>query len=403
MFRLIYPLLIFANPIHDFQQNIPKHYIQHLWNASKEYANAGLWWKGLFQPESTPLIPSVEIFNHNDAIQNIHCFRIPSIVGDGQTLYAFAEAREDSCDDCAYSRIVLKTSLDFGKSWSPIHFITHRGLRAKNPTSLYDNHQKKIVVHYMLCKNTLNGTGQCVPGFANKQASSYDGIVWTIDDITLALYPYEGVFPGPGNAFYDAQQKRYLFPAHFCTAYRSCGKVFVYYSDDHGLTYSISKTKLAHMDEATISRWNESHLVLNMRTNHSNATCNCRALSFSNDSGITWSEIVYESIMKDSICEGSSTSFLHFTYFINPSMYFARSNLTLFYKSLHQTQWQQKRITNEFAFSDYSSLLNIPIVMNGQTFLGVMWGSCTFPLPFRVWCAFDKAWNIRFGWVSLDT
>ena len=383
--------------------DVSYQYLNHIWNTSKEYADAEIWWEGMFQPESTPLVPSVEIFGHSDLVDDIQCFRIPSVVSDGKKLYAFAEARQGSCEDCGFSRIVMKASHNFGKSWTQMYYLTQSKQRAKNPTSLYDSHESKIVLHYMLGENKSDGSGQCVPGLSNKQAISYDGNIWTIEDITAFLHPYDGVFPGPGNAFYDMDRKRYVIPAHYCTAYRECGRVFTYYSDDHGLTYRTSNTSIPHMDEATVSKWNNTHLVLNMRTNRSNTTCKCRALSFSRDGGDTWSNVVYEPMMKDPICQGSSASFHHFTFFVNPNMYYARSNLTLFYKSLKQTEWQKKRITNEFAFSDYSSLLNVPIFMNDHMYLGVLWSSCTFPFPFRVWCTFDNAWNIRFGWIQLDS
>ena len=385
----------------DIFYSLHSQYTQHLWNASKEYATAGIWWQGLLQPENTPLVPSVEVFGKSDLVDSIACFRIPSVVSTGNMLYAFAEGRQHSCEDCGYSRIVLKTSVDQGHTWGPMLYLTDDGLRAKNPTSLYDNEKNKIVVHY-----TLEGSGQCVTGQANKQAVSHtsNNAIWTIEDITNDLVPYGGILTGPGNAFYDTHTKRYLFAAHYATAYRTAGKVVVYYSDDRGLTYTTSPTTLPHMDEATIARWNTTHLVLNMRNkpnDNDSVSCSHRALSFSGDGGETWSGVQYDWQMRDSVCQGSSTSFQQFTFFVHPNMCSARANMTLMYRSIHQTDWEERRITNEFSFSDYSSVVQIPLMINGHLNVGVLWGSCTFPFPFRVWCGFDAAWTIRFGWVEV--
>ena len=379
-------------------------YTQRLFNASREYSKANIWWQGLWEPENPPLVPSVEVFGRRDLVDDISCFRIPSVVSNGSQLYAFAEGRQHSCEDTSYSRIVMKISNDWGHTWSAMCYLTDDGVRAKNPTAMYDGDRHKLVLHYTLCSSLANGTGRCVPAQENKQATSYNGHIWTIEDITDVFDPYQGALTGPGNAFYDARLQRYLFTAHYGTAYRTNGMVLVYYSDNHGLTYKRSKTVLAHMDEATLAWWNTTHLVLNMRNKLSdnvNISCSHRALSFSGDGGETWSDVEYDWAMRDPVCQGSSTSFQQFTFFVHPNMCYARANMTLMYRSVHHNEWEEQRITNEFSFSDYSSIVQIPQMKDGHMYLGVLWGSCTFPFPFRVWCGFNSAWTVRFGWVKL--
>lgn len=379
-------------------------YVQTLWNASREYSAAGIWWNGLMQPENTPLIPSTEVFGKSDLVDDISCFRIPSVVSTYTKLYAFVEARQGSCEDCSYSRIVMKVSTDGGHSWSEMYYLTEAGLRAKNPTTLYDRAKNKLVLHYALGETRQDGSGQCIPGASTKQAISYNGNIWTIEDITHFLQPYKGILPGPGNGFYNTKTKRYLFAAHYGTAFRTNGKVIVYYSDNHGFTYQQTTTPLPLMDEATIAQWNKTHLVLNMRNKPiytQNSACSYRALAFSDDDGVSWSGLQYEHQMQDPVCQGSSTSFQEFTFFVHPHMCNARANLTFMYRSIHSTEWEVQRITNEFSFSDYSSIVQFPIMENGHLYAGVLWGSCSFPLPFRVWCAFNSAWTVRFGWVRL--
>lgn len=379
-------------------------YVQHLWNASEEYSSAGIWWDGLMQPENTPLVPSVEVFGESDLTDGIACFRIPSVVSTGTHLYAFVEARQATCEDGGNSRIAMKRSLDDGLSWSEMYYLTQSGLRAKNPTVLYDSEKKKIVLHYTLAETPDDGQGQCCRGASTKQAISYNGNIWSIEDITHFLQPYTGILPGPGNAFYNPRTQRYLFTAHYGSAYQANGVVIVYTSDDHGLTYTQSATTQPHMDEATIAQWNTTHLVLNMRNkpiDALNVSCSYRAMAFSEDDGTTWSQLQYVDRMRDPVCQGSSTSYQQFTFFVHPNMCNSRANLTLMYKSIHSTKWETRRITNEFSFSDYSSIVQYPKTDDGHLYVGVLWGSCSFPLPFRVWCAFDNAWTVRFGWIRM--
>lgn len=373
-------------------------YVDLLFNASREYANANLWFEGLSFFQESSELPTRTVFDYSDFRNNIACFRIPSLVSYNTTLLAFAEARQHNCNDCGFSRIVYKISNDGGMSWSKMYFLTQNGLRAKNPTVFYDTHKQHIVIHYALGHTD---TANCCPTESNWQAISSNGLDWKYTNISIYLGAFVGALPGPGNGFYIEHSNRYLLPYHYKTAYRKTGKTFVLYSDDSGETYVVSPSYMPRMDEASIAQWNCTHIYINMRNNHS-SSCKCRALSFSNDSGEHWSPIERTPQLKEPICEGSATSTNHHTYFSNPSMFYARSNLTIHYKHFADTQWKQKRITNELCFSDYSSITPFQDSIKGvKQNIGVLWGACSFAVPFRVWCVFDRSWSIQFTRVRI--
>ena len=132
-----------------------------------------------------------------------------------------------------------------------------------------------------------------------------------------------------------------------------------------------------------------------MRNSHQ-TSCNCRGVAFSHNAGTDWSSISYANPLKDPICQGSTLSSQNYTYFTNPSMVYARSNLTIHYKPYSKTDWKHTRITDELCFSDYSSLAHFTDASTHKNYLGVVWGSCKVAVPFRVWCMFEHSWEILF-------
>ena len=67
-------------------------------------------------------------------------YRIPAIIrSPGGELLAFAEGRVNGSDDFGNIEIVLKRSLDLGKTWGPMTVIANNGkLQAGNPAPVVD-------------------------------------------------------------------------------------------------------------------------------------------------------------------------------------------------------------------------------------------------------------------------
>ena len=103
--------------------------------------------------------------------------------------------------------------------------------------------------------------------------------------------------------------------------------------------------------------------------------------------------------LHDPICEGSVVQIGPYTAFSNPPMSFARSNLSLALSLSGGQHWDYRlQITDEFQYTDYSSLVNGQLIKSepGSEFpvAGLLWGSCQHPIPMRVWCLYPTPWQV---------
>jgi sialidase-1 len=381
--------------------------LQRFGNASNEYYINHIWWEGISLTQNKPMFKSTIIFSCSDKFDNIMCFRIPSLlVLTNNTVIAFSEARINSCEDCSITGIVSKRSINGGKSWGPISWVVkptningiENSNRGANPTSLYDSKNNKIVLHFSRGGKSIANSDKwdCVPAHSNWQITSIDnGITWSKPyRLDSFLKDWKGILPGPGNGIQLSDNERYIFPGHFGTSERSNGAVIVYYSDDYGITYKVANNSFSRMDESTLVELGNGSVLINMRNTNENLT---RAYSISNDNGLNWDVIRYDNQLIDPICEGSLSKIDNIILFSNPTMKYARSNLTIHYRdSLLKQKWRSLRLVDETVFSDYSSLANKLIWINNKAFLPILWGSCKLPISFRVWCAKESSWEINY-------
>ena len=129
--------------------------------------------------------------------------------------------------------------------------------------------------------------------------------------------------------------------------------------------------------------------------------------------------------LRDPICEGSVVQIGEFTAFSNPPMSYARANLSIALSksgglswdyrldlidgegsTLHSATCFRMQITDEYQYTDYSSLVNGELLVRDPgaqwPVAGLLWGSCLHPIPMRVWCLWPTSWNIYFSRVQLD-
>lgn len=407
-------------------------------DAAAEYDACGLFARGANPVQNEPNVLTTTIFGDDDRIgTDIACFRIPSIVTTNRSeLVVVVEARHESCADCSRVSLVSKRSLDDGETWGVMRTIVPPDDINGNPTMLYDDDNQAIVLYYArgVAENqpfsTTTTVTSCVLARSNWVVRSYDGgRSWSPSTlITPQLGSMAGALPGPGNAVVT-RSGRYVVPLHFGTAERAWGYDGVLLSDDAGRTHRVSTlpTTFPRMDEATVARVVDptdeeqprETLVMIMRNAHNNATCNCKARSVSTDGGDTWSPFVYEPALLDPICQGSAlgTSDGRLV-FGGPDFAYARARPTLWWTdevaagdaangSTTPWPWNRTRLADATVFFDYSSLVELqatPVVQAASTtstLLGVAWGGCELPLPYRVWCL--EGWVIRFSRAALPS
>ena len=209
-------------------------------------------------------------------------------------------------------------------------------------------------------------------------------------------------------------EDRIVFAGHFLTAEREGGAVVIYFSQDGGQTYQLSQSVFPRADETTVARVEEGKLVANFRRDVTDCQlcpakgrgCNCRGRAFSNDSGLTWTEMELDPQLHDPICEGSVVQIGPYTAFSNPPMSFARSNLSLALSLSGGQDWAYRlQITDEFQYTDYSSLVGGALQRGPPSdfpVAGLLWSSCLHPIPMRVWCLWPTSWEIYFSRIPLD-
>jgi len=268
-------------------------------------------------------------------------YRIPSLVRTKKgTLIAVAEARTTN-KDCTYKFLAFRRSVDNGTSWSEVAELWGQSLKspqgAGNAVLVFDSVTERINLH-----GSVNAPGHCNPTlwtFMLDDGGS-DGVTWNAPvNINHFLGKWAGATPGPGTATQvpiDAPVPfagRLIVPAHF-GAYN---EVIAWYSDDHGITWNISETPLPRLDEVVVAALPNGQLLLNARTDHANASCDCRAVTTSNDGGTTWQlPVQYDAALIEPVCQGTLTwigplsdSPSGSVFFANPASRTARIDLTV--------------------------------------------------------------------------
>jgi len=99
----------------------------------------------------------------------------------------------------------------------------------------------------------------------------------------------------------------------------------------------------------------------------------------------------WDPALVDPICEGNIARYdANTTLFVNPAMRYSRSNLTLRLSTDSGSSWSRSvQLADIYALSDYTSIVHGPLLRGSSATIGVLWGSCTAPLPYRVWCLED--------------
>lgn len=157
-----------------------------------------------------------------------HTYRIPAlVVTNAGTLLVFCEGRKDGRGDFVDIDILLKRSLDNGRSWEPLQVLWDSGKDSMgNSCPVVDRNTGVI---YLLLDNKTTSRIYMLK-------SDDDGITWTEPkDITNNVMPSPEITkarPSPGHAI-QLENGRLLFPAVARGRFHS----FSILSDDHGATW----------------------------------------------------------------------------------------------------------------------------------------------------------------------
>jgi sialidase-1 len=227
-----------------------------------------------------------------------HTYRIPSVIATPKgTLLAFAEGRRANASDAGDIDLVLKRSTDSGASWSGLQVIGDDGPNTfGNPCPVVDSITGSIwllTTHNLGTdseKDIIDGTsrgGRTV--WAMK--SDDDGVTWSTPlEITSEVKRSEWTWyaTGPGVGI-QTTTGRLVIPANHAEAGSGLHRSHLFFSDDHGKTWTLGASADAGTNESQVVELAGGRLMMNMR-NHPPLPENFRMIAISTDGGKTLSK-----------------------------------------------------------------------------------------------------------------
>lgn len=270
------------------------------------------------QDTKPPALQSVTknvVFQRGDG--GYHSFRIPALIMSTKgTLLAFAEGRKNNLSDSGNIDLVLKRSLDNGKTWSKLSVLWNDGENTcGNPCPVVDQSTGRIWLpltwnhgkdHEKQIKDkTSRDTRRVYMSYSDD-----DGVTWkTPYEITKSTKKPEWTWyaTGPGNGIQltrGAHKGRLVIPCdHNVTL---DGKVVrrshAIYSDDHGKSWLLSQPIGEKTNECAVVELADGRLLMNMRSYHGK---NQRAIAVSKDGGSTWSNVSLDPALIEPVCQAS--------------------------------------------------------------------------------------------------
>lgn len=245
-------------------------------------------------------------------------YRIPALLyTQNGALLAFCEGRA-SISDHAANDIVLKRSLDQGKTWLPVQVIAEDGDNClSNPEVVQVEPTGRILMVFQIYPKGFHES-EVGPGVDNDttchawiQHSDDDGATWSerkritrqVKRPTFAT----SIASGPGNGIqlkFGPYKGRVIMPFNQGPVNR--WKTYAAYSDDLGETWAYGEVAFeqdpGYGNEVQMVELSDGTVMLNARNQ---AGQKCRKIGFSSDGGINWTGLVNEPLLPDPVCMAS--------------------------------------------------------------------------------------------------
>lgn len=251
-------------------------------------------------------------------------YRIPSLITtkDG-SLLAFCEGRKDHSGDSGNIDLIVKRSTDNGATWSDPIIVWDAGNEtASNPCPVVDQRTGRII--NIICWNLADDHGRDLHAGKAKDTrrvfqthSDDDGLTWSepMEITTVVKYPtwwWYATGPGVGIQLQNGPHKgRLVIPANH-SADRYYGS-HTLYSDDGGDTWRVSSLIKPTCNESQVVELSDGRLMMNMRSQDFADTLRpgngYRSISYSRDSGETWTDPIFDDELGDPICQASFIRF----------------------------------------------------------------------------------------------
>jgi sialidase-1 len=345
---------------------------------------------GLFVTMLSPLFADTGTENLDylfmSGTEGYKCFRIPAIVKSSKgTLLAFAEGRRNGCSDTGSIDLVLKRSVDGGKTWGPLQVVWTDGENTcGNPAPVVDEVSGKI-----LLLSTWNlGVDREPEIIAGKSRdtrrifllkSDNEGLSWSAPEEVTGQVKDENwtwYATGPVHGIQLENERfrgRLIIPCDHIEAKTKKYRSHVIYSDDHGETWKTGGiVPQDQVNECTVAELGNGRLFLNMR-NYDRSQRN-RRISYSDDGGESWSDIQSAPELVEPICQASMLMFKResepgILLFMNPASSESRVKMTLKMSFDQGKSWKYSLLLHSgpSAYSDMVQLNSRKVLLLMET------------------------------------
>ena len=310
--------------------------------------------------------------------EGYNTFRIPSIITtDSGVVLAFAEGRKNSSSDSGDIDLVLKRSIDGGKTWSDLIIIRDDSTNVcGNPSPVIDRKTGKIFL--LSTWNRGDDTESEIINMTSVDTrrvyvmnSIDEGLSWSkpieiTDKVKKPNWTWYATGPVHGIQIREGSKKgRMIIPCDHIEANTKKYYSHIIYSDDGGSSWNIGgTTPQDQVNECSVAEIGKGKLILNMR-NYDRTQMN-RKISISNDYGESWGDIYDDKALVEPICQASILRYSFKGYgrndllFINPADKNKRLNMTLRLSNDLGRTWTREFLLHEgpSAYSDITKLRN---------------------------------------------
>jgi len=301
-------------------------------------------------------------------------YRIPALIRTAKgTLLAFCEGRRNSRSDTGDIDILLRRSLDDGKTWQPVQLVADMGADTiGNPAPLVDRKTGTILL--LLTSNPgpateaqISSANATVNRTVWISRSADDGATWSAPtDITTQVKRPDWTWyaTGPGNGI-QLRSGRLVIACDHNLRDDNSRHSHLIYSDDGGATWQIGAIAEDKTNESAIAELRNGDLLLDMRSYHGK---NRRAEQISTDHGLTLKPLSLIDALIEPVCQASLISAAAPGHHPDGTLLFSnpastkRANLTVRWSRDDGRTWAASRSIHEGPAA-YSSLA----MLSGQT------------------------------------
>ena len=279
-----------------------------------------------------------------------HSYRIPAIIAlPGNIVCAFAEGRIHSISDYAHMNLVLKRSVDGGKTWGELQILmkNDEGLQIHNPCPVYDRITKDLFV--LVTKSRLQ------PYILK---STDLGKTWSDPKKIEGINPrgWEGFNgPSPGHAI-QLESGRLLITGMYNEKKDDIEEFwgnYYFYSDDHGKTWVLGHVFPPLANESLSAKLGGNRVYTIARTEKPEKKV--KLVAISEDGGESASSMDYNSDLHGPICQSSIIEYGNDSLLFSSPVGKYRRNMTLRVSKDGGKTFPIKKLIYK-AFSIYSDL-----------------------------------------------